>query len=233
MASIVYRCPTTGQKIEVLACGRRARWRPDIRGAAVLRLSLRASHQSIRCRNAGRRLKSALEDVLIDKFGARRAKRRARVRKAARSHLPTAGAHATAVRLKLVPSHQAWDRPHLSSTRVRGLRVGPAARGVPPAQPNRRRAPTSGIRGVDHTTSHRVPRGPTSKGTIRNLARCTSRPGRFHHAKSNLFPLSSRHLHPPVPDRLRRGSRVPTFSDVPRLHGEGRCARGPVTTPRS
>ena len=118
--------PHDGSEDRVLACRRRARWRPDIRGAAVLRLSLRASHQSIRCRNAGRRLESALEDVLIDKFGARRAKRRARVRKAARSHLPTAGAHATAVRLKLVPSHQAWDRPHLSSTRVRGLRVWPS-----------------------------------------------------------------------------------------------------------
>ena len=120
----------------------------------------------------------------------------------------------------------------MSSTRVRGLRVGPSARRVP-AQPNRRRAPTSGIRGVDHTTSHRVPRSPASKGTIRNLARWTSRPGRFHHAEFQIFPLSSRRLPPPVPDSLRRGSRVPTFSDVPGLHGKGRCARGPVATSRA
>ena len=224
--------PHDGSEDRILACRRRARWRPDIRGAAVLRLSLRASHQSIRCRNAGRRLEFALEDVLIDKFGARRAKRRARVRKAARSHLPSAGAHATAVRLKLVPSHQAWDRPHLSSTRVRGLRVGPAARGVPPAQPNRRRAPTSGIGAwtIRQVTGCRGVRPAKEQSATSRVAPL---PGRFHHAKSHIFPLPSRHLPPPVPDSLRRGSRVPTFSDVPRVHGEGRCAGGPVTTTRS
>jgi hypothetical protein len=39
-------------------------------------LRLRASHQSIRCRNAGRRLESALDEVLIDKFGGKTRARR-------------------------------------------------------------------------------------------------------------------------------------------------------------
>jgi hypothetical protein len=63
---------------------------------------LRAPDQSIRCRNAGRRLKSALDQVLIDRFGSRRAQG-VREAKAARSRMLTAGAYAITVRLKLVP----------------------------------------------------------------------------------------------------------------------------------
>src|SRR6478735_4935751 len=70
MASIVYRCPTTGQKIES--------WLADDAPGGdqtyvVLRCSAceRAPHQSIRCQHTGRRLESALADVLMDKFVAR------------------------------------------------------------------------------------------------------------------------------------------------------------------